>query len=104
MFLLPGSNAPIPLSHNGVCKTGDRGGRCCNVCPSHHLGGPMEWRGQPERGGGRNTRLPDTQLLGATRDGEEEGVTCLQPQVKQRVCRLLSLQPFLLHQFKRAQE
>lgn len=63
----------------------------------------MERRGQPERGGGRKADSHTHSSWVLLRDGEEEGVTCLQQEINQR---LLSfrLQPFLLSQFKRALE
>lgn len=62
----------------------------------------MERRGQSERGGGRNADSHTHSSWVLLRDGEEEGVTCLQQEV--RVCCPLRLQPFLLSQFKRALE
>lgn len=65
MFLLPERNVPIPLSHDEVCKRGGWGGAAVRPCPSHHLGGGMERRGQPEGGGGRKVDChTHIQLLG----------------------------------------
>lgn len=43
----------------------------------------MERRGQPERGGGRNVDSHTHSSWVLLRDGEEEGVTCLQQEIKQ---------------------
>lgn len=42
----------------------------------------MERRGQPERGGGRKADLHTHSSWVLLRDGEEEGVTCLQQEYK----------------------
>lgn len=101
MFLLPEINVPIPLSHDEVCKMGDWGGGCCKACPNHHLGGCMERKGQPERGGGGNADSHTHSSWVLVRDGEEEGITLPAAGNKtERVCCPLRLQPFLLHQFR----
>lgn len=105
MFLLSGRDAPIPLSHNGVCKTGHWGRRCSKACPSHKPGRShgMErttWERRWEK-----HKTPRHTAPGCYKGwGGGRWYLPAAPSKTERVCRLLSLQPFLLHQFERAQE
>lgn len=84
MFLLPERNVPIPLSRDEVCKMGDWGGAAVRPAPT--IAWEVPWRGQPERGGGRNADSHTHSSWVLLRDAEEEGVTCLQQEIKLKDC------------------
>lgn len=78
-------------------QNGGLGRGCCKACPNHRLGGPVERTTWERRW--KKRRLPYAQLLGAT-EGCRGGRGYL-PAAGNKTERLL---PFLLHQFKAAQE